>query len=249
MQSGSLDDVRQLLTSHEGAEDVNWHPRFCVQGQPYITRICTDCDTPLMAAVRREDIAMMRLLIAHGANVAEEIHGDFDGICFLTCKTALLVALYTENEEVITELVTSGADVNQSLGRVGTVVHRCFDHNLNAPILAQFGADPNLTDDFGNTVVSLIIFRCHDLHGDSKWSSAYESLRALLPATRDLNTIVQKNRKLVPGSLTPHMDIQCVTLFLQHGARINYCQMYMTGSPEWASELQKYRKQHRERFI
>ena len=76
VQSGSIHDVERLLTSQE-ADDVNWHPEFCVGCDHLFLQPCADCDTPLMAAVRRKDIAMMRLLIAHGANVSEVVHGDF----------------------------------------------------------------------------------------------------------------------------------------------------------------------------
>ena len=81
VQSGSLDDVRQLLS--EGTDDVNAHPRFCLRSVPRIRRdpsvrkTCADCDTPLMAAVRRKDITMMRLLIAHGASLSEAVRGNF----------------------------------------------------------------------------------------------------------------------------------------------------------------------------
>ena len=79
VESGSLDDVRQLLTSPGAAvDDVNWHPRVCLQ-QNWLDNLktCSACDTPLMAAVRRQDIAMIRLLIAHGACVSEEIYANF----------------------------------------------------------------------------------------------------------------------------------------------------------------------------
>ena len=58
-----------------------------------------------MAAVRREDIAMVRLLIAHGASVSEEVHGYYENTkTHRECsrKTALLTAVCTENKEVIT---------------------------------------------------------------------------------------------------------------------------------------------------
>ena len=102
VESGcSVDDVRKLLLA--GA-DVNCKPRICVNMYSHYND-CPDCDSPLMAAVRREDVAMTRLLIAHGANVSEKIH-SYDE----SSKTALLVAAETGDEQVITELVTSGAD-------------------------------------------------------------------------------------------------------------------------------------------
>ena len=125
----------------------------------------------------------MRLLIAHGASVSEEMDGDFDSFCQVTSKTALLVALFTENEEVITELVTSGADVNQWLGQLGTAAHLCFDYNLNAmQILAQSGADPNLISDFGSTVISFALDTCHEFYFKHKRPLAFAALRTLLPA-------------------------------------------------------------------
>ena len=120
------------------------------------------------------------------------------------------------------------------------------DHNPTVHILAQLGADPNLTDYFGDTPLFLVLDRCH-LRDDTKSSSARESLQALLPSTRDLDTIVQTTRCF--GDRGPPIDDKCVTLFLQHGARIRYCQMYLTGSPEWASDLRNKSKQHSERFI
>ena len=140
VQRGSLDDVRQLLTSQRAAEDINWHPRCCIKYPRLYRGICYECDTPLMAAVRREDIAMMRLLIAHGANVSTEIPGRDECVVNLARKRAFLVAACTGNEEVIKELVTSGADVNQSFGPIGTALHWCFDHNPTVQILAQLGA-------------------------------------------------------------------------------------------------------------
>ena len=253
VQSRSLDDVSQLLL--EGTDDVNAHPRFCVRRLHSFRYICRDCDTPLMAAVRREDIAMMRLLIENGASVSEGIPGDY-GSGFLGCtcsrKTALLVAVYTENDEVIKELVTSGADVNQSLGPIGTVLHVCYDQAPIVQLLVQLGANPDAScQDAGCTALVLLLLRSdNDECGFS--SSAHKSLRCMLRVTRELdNTLHVLLMRNNWYSAALSNDI--VASFLQHGARIRYCTMYLTGSSElasyWASELREESKLHSERFI
>ena len=208
-----------------------------------------------MVAVRREDIAMMRLLIAHGANPSDEILGVFDQFTELTRKTALLVAIHTKNEEVIRELVTAGADVNQLLGPSGTVLHVCHVDDKMVQLLAALGADPNVTNQFGDTPVSLVLERCH-AHDVRKSASARESLHVLLPIARDLDTIVQTARLF--GSCTANcyfgtsiapIDNNNVWLFLQHGARIRYCELYLTGSSDWAEDLRENMRPHSERFI
>ena len=244
VQRGSLADVRQLLTSQKAADDdVNWHPRFCVRRPTLRQVICADCDTPLMAAVRRQDIAMMRLLIAHGANVSENVSGDFDGFCKLIRKTAFLVALCTKNQEVITELVTSGADVNQSFGPIGTALHWWHSYSRTVQTLAGLGADPNLASEHGATAVSLVLRRCHVSESTIR-SSARGSLRTLLPATRDLDAILRRGREQRSGII----HNKCVTMFLQHGARIGYCTMYLTEC-YWVTRRRLHSKTHSERFI
>ena len=248
VQSGSLDDVRRLLL--EGAHDVNSHPRFCASGRHNFPSICGDCDTPLMAAVRREDIALMRLLMAHGASVSEEMHGDFDcRPCGSPClrKTALLVALHTGNKEVTTELVTSGADVNQSLGPVGTVLHYFYDQLAIVQLLVRLGADLDVVDHTGMTALSIILYRYHC--SDSGISlPAPALLRTLLPATRDLDTVLQKSL-VINDVLVPVIGTDCMTPFLQHGARIRYCVMYLTDLDIWTTFLWRFGKCHSERFI
>ena len=174
VESGSVDDVRKLLSA--GA-DVNAHPRICVKTQYRFDHECTDCDTPLMAAVRRDDVAMMRLLIAHGASVSEIIHSD---AALVSYKSALLVAGASGNEEVITELVTSGVDVNQSLGGRGTVLHHYPHHDKLMNILVRLGADPNAEDDYGNSVFWIVLCRGR-VHNADDIDLVLQSLRHLLP--------------------------------------------------------------------
>ena len=243
VESGSLNDLRQLL-SH-GA-DVNAHPRLCIRdlSNQLKLKLCADCDTPLMAAVRRGDIAMIRLLIANGANVAEEMYMYF--ICLR--KTALLTAVCAENKDVITELVTSGADVNQLLGPGETVLHFCFDiDQMIVQLLVELGADPNIAVAYDFTPISLVLERCHILHHTSDAFSARRTLHLMLSVSRDLDAVLQTNRRIV--ALGEPIKDEFVTLFLQHGARIHYCQMYLTGSPDWAEYLRKSGEIQSERFI
>ena len=249
VQSGSLGDVRKLLS--EGAHDVNWHPRLCASRFTKFLSNCDGCDTPLMAAVRREDIAMMRLLIAHGANVSEVIDGYFGYRPFgppCLRKTALLVALQTKNKEVIIELVTSGADVNQSLGPIGTLVHYFYDQEPMVQLLIQLGADPNATNENGNTAVSLTLlqYRCGSR---GRNLLVQKLLRTLLPLMRNLDALLQANAVIQQRGVIATMDNDCTTLFLQHGATMSYCTMYLIQLHPWRLLLRKSGEQHSERFI
>ena len=78
---------------------------------------------------------------------------------------------------------------------------------------------------------------------ESELPSALKSLQTLMPATRDLDAIVND-----PSSITSTTDIPCMTILLQHGARINYAQAYLTGLFEWAADMHLH-SNHSEAFI
>ena len=108
VQTKTIDDVRRLLD--EGCFDVNWHPKFCVHRQNSFLEVCAECDTPLMAAVRRQDVARMRLLIRRGASFLEEVPGEFDfGVRGSPClrKTAPLLAVFSVRKNGFMELFDS----------------------------------------------------------------------------------------------------------------------------------------------
>ena len=79
VEAGSLDDVQQFLTSQgAAADDVNIHPRVCIKhNMQHHWKTCSDCDSPLMAAVRRQDVAMIRLMLAHGAKLSAAVRARF----------------------------------------------------------------------------------------------------------------------------------------------------------------------------
>ena len=161
-------------------------------------------------------------------------------------KTALLLALHAKNETVIRELVTSGADANQSLGPIGTVLHCFHDCSQIVQLLVELGADANATSDVGMTALSLVLFRYqfHDIRQVDV--EARNILRTLLPVTRQLDSILQSE---TTGDVVPTINDDSVTLFLQHGAKISYCAMYLTARPALQLLRRKYAKQHSERFI
>ena len=229
---GSLDDVRKLLLA--GA-DVNLHPGMCVKFTFRFENECTHCDTPLMAAVRRRDVTMMRLLIAHGANISEAIHSDAR---FVPEKTALFVAAETGDEQVITELVKSGADVNQSLGPRDPVLHHYCDSDkpLTNP-------DPKAKAEKGASVFWLVLFKGEVRQIRPPLNFVLQSLRPLLPTARYLEYYLQSCRAIL------WLNTQCTMLLLQHGARILYYRVFLEKSPQSLGWIWSNRKQHSEEFI
>ena len=224
--------VRTRLLRSPREVEVNAHPETCAQ-RSFLSLIeCMDCDTPLMGAVRWGSIAMTRLLVEHGANPAEFVRGppslapydSHSGVC--TRKTALSVAVHCGNKEIVTELVTSaGVDVNQSLGAYGTVLHVAPDDLV--PHLLQLGADPHATGGRRDNAL------CHSLRiyqsdldlwyftfdYDTDPQSELRKISALLSATGNLDTILSDN---IRDFCFKPFDKECVTLFLQHGARIQH---------------------------
>ena len=99
--------------------------------------------------------------MAHGANGSAGVYTDDKGGL---AKTALTVAAASCDEHVLTELVTSGANVNQSLGRKGTVLHHYCDNDKLVNLLVRLGgggADKNARGDAaGETVFSSVLQRC-----------------------------------------------------------------------------------------
>ena len=252
VESGSLDDVRQLLTSQGTADDVNVCPRVCIKNNfPRNLKTCRDCDSPLMAAVRREDVAMIRLLLAHGASPSKETHVQllYGSACFpCFSKTALVVAVETGNVDVIMALVTSGADVNTWLAQIRTVLHsswnlvEIWNYFWIVKLLVQLGADPNATNEEAGsqTSLSLVLWKYHlNLNDSRSRSAALQTIRTLLPVTRDLSAILQEENRDNRLSRSKPISDECVMLFMQHGARIRYCEFYLTGSSEWASQLRQ----------
>ena len=239
VESGcSVDDVKHLLSS--GA-DVNLRPRsICVNGIiRHPTFACTDCDTPLMAAVRRGDVAMIRFLMAHGADASVVIHTD-GGLS----KTALAVAAEAgNNEQVITELVTCGADVNQSLGPRGTVLHHYIYNDKLVNLLVRLGADPNARAGTGYSVFLEVLLR-GDVDNECHLDLVLQSLRLLLPATRDLDRYLQTRSAIL------RLNGECTKLMLQHGARFVYSHAFLAESSRFCMRFMPInRTQHSERFI
>ena len=241
VESGcSIADVSELLSS--GA-DVNLRPRSICVKRRLIRRDfeCTDCDTPLMAAVRRRDVAMIRFLMAHGARVSAGVYTDDKGGI---SKTALALATAISDEHLITELVTCGADVNQSLGPRGTLLHHYRDNVKIVKLLVGLGADPNARDATGDSVFLKVLVTCDEYRTcRSRSDKILQSLRLMLPTTRKLDHYILSNRAC------HWIRQECSILMLQHGARIDYNHVFCDEYSGYLTFVQTKPTQHSERFI
>ena len=68
----------------------------------------------------------------------------------------------------------------------------------------------------------------------------------MLRVTRELDNALQTMRN---EWYFAQLGKEIVASFLQHGATIRYCTMYLTGLSFWAKALRKHNKLHSERFI
>ena len=159
-----------------------------------------------MVAARRRDVTMIHLLVAHSADVSAVIHTDGER---RLNKTALLVAATAGDERVITELVTRGADVNQSLGPQGTVLHHFRYNDKLVNLFVRLGADPNVKTELGISVLESVIAR-GEVSNTEGLDFVLESLRLLLPTTRNLDFYLESNRDIL------RLNNECTKLMLQH---------------------------------
>lgn len=228
---GTLDDVKELLS--QGA-DVNAQAQVCFKNPAaLLVKECTYCDTPLMAAARRRDIEKVRVLLKHGAIASAAIHATAPGE---SSKTALLVAAGTGNDQVITELVMYGADVNQLLGPRGTVFHHICSNRI-MDLLVRLGADPNVKNVKGDSVFWHVLRRGSVASGRNL-CYVLESMSHLLPNTRHLDQYI------ADGLVARCLNQRCFMLVLQHGAKIDYSCTFIHN---YATSL--IQEQHSEEFI
>ncbi|KAJ7085253.1 ankyrin repeat-containing domain protein [Mycena epipterygia] len=113
-----------------------------------------DSDTALVAAIANGDLDMMRMLIAHNA--------DVNG------QGQLQAASYFDNEEAVALLIDCGADVNLQQGRRwrrGTAlqVAAAQGHDDIVHLLLKNGADPNILAGRFGSALKAASDRGHDM--------------------------------------------------------------------------------------
>ncbi|MBN1845621.1 MAG: ankyrin repeat domain-containing protein [Sedimentisphaerales bacterium] len=104
----------------------------------------------LHAAAMLGDVGLVKLVLAHGANVDA---GDRLG------TPALFFAVEGRYEEVVRMLLAAGADVNQREKNGRTALHRAVMQNVEdmAEFLIDKGADVNIRDRYGHTPLKIAI--------------------------------------------------------------------------------------------
>lgn len=103
----------------------------------------------LTEAVSSKNIPIIKLLLDHGADLNVR-----DGSMKL--RTPLCIAAGFFAEEIMQMLIDAGADVNKEDSTGITPLHYACRSGYpgNIHILLKAGADPNITDTFGNTVLA-----------------------------------------------------------------------------------------------
>lgn len=97
-----------------------------------------------------KDILIAKLLIDSGADVnARDDKYDHN-------RTALLNAAHCGAKETVNMLIGAGADINaQSIGGFTALMFAIIkEHKYIAMVLLKHGADPNISNDYGDTALS-----------------------------------------------------------------------------------------------
>ena len=97
---------------------------------------------PLHAAIRQEDIDTIKLLLRHGASMAQKDEDGFDAIGIATCLVKKL-----PNHEIVQVLVDHGADINTLQSKDDTLSPLMFACQRNdaksVSFFIELGANPN----------------------------------------------------------------------------------------------------------
>ena len=162
----------------------------------------TEYKTPLVIAVRNEDIDEVRELIANGANINGREEDK---------TTPLFAAVESGNLEIVQLLLEQGAKVNARDKEKQSPLMRLDDDatpNL-VELLLRFGAKINLADKEGNTALIL-----------AARGVKSEVLKALIDAGADVN-IANKAGRTALINAADNSDVESVRLLIAAGADIN----------------------------
>lgn len=197
MYQGNRDDARELL-----AKGAN------VNGP--------DCDNkyeweavPLTQAAEKGDMAMVRLLVTHGARVDPPV---------MTNETPLMAAAACGDNDTVRFLLAHGAKV-AGCNRFGSALSYAArtGHLTVAKTLVKAGADVNLRDTYATV-----------LHGAAE-SGSSETVRYLLrcganPKAEGKYGSLPLNDAAKAGS------VECVSALLEAGTNIDHCAPYSGGT-------------------
>ena len=141
--------------------------------------------TPLLSAVLKKNYEIAKFLIQHGANVNDQEndlgafpihltvikrntkilkllieHGAFLDSKTLNGSTALIFAIYHDEQEIVEILIENGADVNTTCVNLRKPLHHALISSVNKSIfllLLQNGASMTAKDQDGLTPIEMAI--------------------------------------------------------------------------------------------
>ena len=149
-----------------------------------VNSVCKSC-TPLFEAVSADNLPGCRMLLSNGA--------DPNCVCEsnMMLKTPLMAATYNSNVEIIKQLVSYGADVNQTTFTSPLMLAAKFKSCDAFKQLLSYNPDINLIDESGNSALSTLCTVLVLNYHTNEYDSLLQHCRKILIFGGDLTQLTK----------------------------------------------------------
>ncbi|HLK55779.1 MAG TPA: ankyrin repeat domain-containing protein [Chthonomonadaceae bacterium] len=191
-----------LLTYVAASGQIDLAQMILARGADVNSRVL-EGTTPLFAAAEADDLPMVKLLLANGANVNIKNDWDFEH------SAALSMAADKGNLKMVQLLLDHGANVNSAARFGSALTHAALNKNIAiVRLLLAHRADPNIGD-YHETLPMLVASE-----GDTK------IMKLLLDAGADIHATGHAGATAL-SSAAFSGNVEMVRLVVSHGADVN----------------------------